>query len=319
MTVAKSFSPTAVAPGADATLSLAITNPNTVAVSLANPGLTDSFPPNLRATGGADHGHRRRLRGLRARHDRRRTRRASSSPAGTRAGGRHLHALLRGQQRHRRHLQQHHVRASPRTAGTTGPPSNTASLGVGLVNIAKNFAPDADPVRRHDDAHLHAHQPDGRAADGRARSSTRSSTCRSSGDQAVGGTCTGTTPAALANGQTVAQLHRHQHSRPAAARSPRSLTSNVVGTHPNAANGVTTALLPQGPGSNTDYLTVVGKPTIAKAFSPAGVALNGASTHHLHDHQPERDRAHRDRLHRHLSRRLRQRDAARGRAAPARA
>ncbi len=64
-----------------------------------------------------------------------------------------------------------------------------------------------------------------------------------SGAQTVGGTCTGTTPSALTDGQTA--LNFTGINIPAGSCTiTLVLTSNVVGTHPNAANGVTTSLLP---------------------------------------------------------------------------
>ncbi len=51
--VTKAFAPTAVAPNTDSTLTISLINDNTSAVNLANPGITDNFPANLVATGGA--------------------------------------------------------------------------------------------------------------------------------------------------------------------------------------------------------------------------------------------------------------------------
>ncbi len=274
VTVAKSFSPTAVAPGADATLSIAISNPNSVAVSLASPGLTDSFPPNLRATGGAI-----TVTGAGCAPFTPTTIAANATSlvltAGTVPAGSTctlsfaVNSAIAG-------VYNNTTSGVTTTAGTTGPPSNTASLGVGLVNIAKNFGPTQIQLNGTTTLTYTLTNPTGVPQTGGAFADTLIN-MQVSGAQTVGGTCTGVTPSALTNGQTV--LNFTGINIPAGSCTITVvLTSGVVGTHPNAANGVTTNLLPQGPGSNTDFLTVVGKPTIAKAFAPAGVALNGAST-----------------------------------------
>ncbi|MBL0140674.1 MAG: DUF11 domain-containing protein [Betaproteobacteria bacterium] len=274
VTVAKSFSPTAVAPGADATLYIAIANPNSVAVSLANPGLTDGFPPNLRATGGAitvtGAGCVAFAPAALVANVTSLTVTAGTVPAGgTCTLSFAVNSAITG-------IYNNTTSGVTTTAGTTGPPSNTASLGVGLVNIAKNFGPTQIQSGGTTTLTYTLTNPTGVAQTGGAFADTLIN-MQVSGAQAVGGSCTGVTPAALANGQTV--LNFTGINIPAGSCTITVvLTSNVVGTHPNAANGVTTTLLPQGPGSNTDFLTVIGKPSIAKAFSPAGMPVNSTST-----------------------------------------
>ena len=274
VTVAKSFSPTAVGPGIDATLTLAIANPNTVAVSLASPGLTDNFPPNLRATGGAVTVTGAGCAGFApaaiAANATSLVLTAGTIPAGGSCSVSFLvNSAVTG-------VYNNTTSGVTTTAGTTGPPSNTSSLGVGLVNIAKNFSPAQIQPGAPSTLTYTLTNPTGVPQTGGAFLDTLIN-MQASGNQAVGGTCTGTTPAALTDGQTA--LNFTGINVPAGSCTVTVVvTSNVVGTHPNAANGVTTSLLPQGPGSNTDFLTVVGKPAIAKAFSPAGVTLSGAST-----------------------------------------
>ena len=56
------------------------------------------------------------------------------------------------------------------------------------------------------------------------------------------------------------------------------VTSSVVGTNPNSVSGVTTTSgTPAGTGFGPVNLTVVNKPTIAKAFSPATISSGGTS------------------------------------------
>ena len=275
VTVAKSFSPTAVAPGADATLTLAIVNPNTVAVSLANPGLTDNFPPNLRATGGAVSVAGAGCAGFApaaiAANATSLVITAGTVPAGgTCTVTLVVNSAVAGTYNNTT------SGVATLTTGTTGPPSNTASLGVGLVSIAKNFSPAQIQAGGTTTLTYTLSNPTGVPQTGGQFLDTLIN-MQVSANQAFGGTCTGMTPATANAGDQLVSLTGI--NIPAGTCTVTvQLTSSVVGIHPNAANGVSTSLLPQGPGSNTDYLTVIGKPSIAKAFSPAAVPLGGAST-----------------------------------------
>ena len=100
-----------------------------------------------------------------------------------------------------------------------------------------------------------------------------------SGAQAAGGTSTYTPSAPnFANGATSLNFSGVNIPASSSCTVTVLITSSVVGTQPNATNGVTTATLPQGPGSNTDNLVVIGKPTIAKAFAPATIPTGDTST-----------------------------------------
>ncbi|MBX3673920.1 MAG: DUF11 domain-containing protein [Burkholderiales bacterium] len=275
VTVAKSFSPTAVAPGADATLTIAITNPNTVPVSLANPGLTDNFPPNLRATGGAVAVAGAGCAGFAPA-----TIAANATSlvltAGTVPAGGTCTVTLVANSAVTGTYNNTTSGVTTLTTGTTGPPSNTASLGVGLVSIAKNFSPAQIQAGGVTTLTYTLSNPTGVPQTG-GQFLDPLINMQLSANQALGGTCTGMTPATASAGDTLVSLTGI--NIPAGSCTVTvQLTSSVVGTHPNAANGVSTSLLPQGPGSNTDYLTVIGKPAIAKAFTPAAVPVGGAST-----------------------------------------
>jgi uncharacterized repeat protein (TIGR01451 family) len=59
------------------------------------------------------------------------------------------------------------------------------------------------------------------------------------------------------------------------------ITSNTIsgaGGHTNTVTGITSSQSGAGPNSNTTYLVVAGTPTIAKGFAPATIAPGGSST-----------------------------------------
>ena len=275
VTVAKSFSPTAVAPNTDATLSLAIANPNGVALNLASPGLTDPFPANLVATGGAVTVAGAGCTGF--------------APATVAAGATSL-VLTAGTLPANGTCT---VSIAVRSAvagtynntssgvttvqtGTTGPASNTAGLGVGLINIQKNFSPNTILAGGSSTVVYTLTNPTGVVQTGGTFLDTLIN-MSVGGTGAVSGTCTGTTPASFAPGAT--SLNFTGITIPAGSCTIIvPITSSTVGALPNATNGVTTSALPQGPGSNTDILNVLARPTIAKAFSPSTIAPGAAST-----------------------------------------
>jgi uncharacterized repeat protein (TIGR01451 family) len=275
VTVAKSFSPTAVAPNANATLSLVITNPNGIALGLANPGLTDAFPANLVATGGAV-----TVAGAGC---------TSFAPATIGAGATSLVLTAGTLPANASCTVTLAVRSSVAgiynnttggvttiQTGTTGPPSNTASLGVGLINIAKQFSPNTILAGGNTSVVYTLTNPTGVAQTGGTfLDSLINMTVAAPGT--VSSTCPAFSPASFAAGATA--LSFTGITIPAGSCTITvPITSNVVGAQPNATNGVTTAALPQGPGSNTDILNVLAKPTIAKSFAPATVAPGANAT-----------------------------------------
>ena len=99
-----------------------------------------------------------------------------------------------------------------------------------------------------------------------------------SGNQSAGGTCTGASGNNFTNGATNLSFSGLTIPSSGSCTVTVVVTSSAVGTHPNAASGVTTDQTTIGTGSASVDLTVLAKPTIAKAFSPATITLGGTST-----------------------------------------
>ena len=271
--VTKSFAPTAVAPNTDSTLTISLINDNTSAVNLANPGLTDNFPANLVATGGAITVAPAGCSGF--------------APAVIGAGATSLTLTAGLLPASTTCTVSFAVQSSvtgiyPNTTsgvttvqnGTTGPVSNTANLGVGVINIAKAFAPATIVSGGTSTITFTLSNPTGVAQTAGAFTDTLANMSVNANGN-TGGTCLPVT--ALVAGQTA--LNFAGLNIPAAGCTiTLVVTSATVGAQNNTTSGVTTALLPQGPASNTATLNVLGKPTIAKAFAPTTIAPNGTST-----------------------------------------
>ncbi len=273
VTIAKAFSPNAVAPNADATLTLTLANGNTIPMTLANPGFTDTFPAGLVATGGAV-----TASGCGAFAPATIGAGATSftATAGTIAAGATCTVSFAVRSAATGIYANTSSGVTTTQAGTTGPASNTANLGVGLVNIAKQFAPATILSGGTSTVTLTLSNPTGVAQSGGDFTDTLVDMAVAS-NQAVGGTCTGVTPAALTAGQTA--LSFTGVNVPAGSCTITfTVTSATVGSQDNVTSGVATSTLPRGPASNTATLSVLAKPTIAKAFSPATIATGGVST-----------------------------------------
>ncbi len=273
VTVAKSFAPNAVAPNSNSTVSLVLTNPNTTAVTLANPGLTDSFPANLVAAGGAVTVTGAGCTGY--------------LPATLAANATSL-ALTAGTIPASSSCTVSFAVKSATTGiyanttsgvttvetGITGPASNTANLGVGVINIAKAFAPANIVANGTSVLTFTLSNPTGVAQTAGAFTDTLAN-MQVSVNQNTGGTCAPVT--ALTAGQTA--LSFSGLNVPAAGCTlTLVVTSSTVGAQNNTSGGVITALLPRGPSSNTATLNVLGKPAIAKAFAPVTILPGATST-----------------------------------------
>jgi uncharacterized repeat protein (TIGR01451 family) len=277
-TVAKSFSPTAVAPNTDSTLSIAITNPNTAALTLSNPGLTDSFPANLVATGGTVS-----IAGAGC---------AGFVPTTITAGATSLTVTAGTLPASGTCTLSFAVRSAiagtynnttsgvttTTTGGATGAVSNTASLGVGLINLTKFFSPSQIQSGGTSTITYTLTNPTATLQTAGTFLDTMVNMTIAAPGGAAGGTCVGASGNSFATGATSLNFTNLQIPASGSCTVTVIVTSSTIGTNPNAANGVSTALLTQGPGSNTDNLIVVGKPTIAKAFSPSAVPANSTST-----------------------------------------
>lgn len=271
-TIVKSFTPTAVATNVNSTLSFVITNPNT-AQALSDTTFSDSFPANLVATGGAV-----TVTGAGC---------AGFLPATTTAGATSF-ALTAGT------LPaggvctvSFAVRSAiagnyPNTAGgvtttqtaVAGAASAVASLGVGTINSVKAIAPSRIQSGGTATVTVTLTNPTGVAQTNGTFSDTLVGMQASGG--AVGGTCTGTTPNTLVAGAT--NLAFSGITIPAAGCTVTfNITSSTPGSQSNSISGVSTALLPAGPVSNTATLDVTGPAGIAKSFAPATIQQGGTS------------------------------------------
>lgn len=273
-TIAKSFSPIAVPQNTNATLTFTVANSN--AAPLSGISFSDSYPANLvNATpltvGGTCTG--------------------VTVDAGTVAGGGVFNVtsgnvpagpsgsctitvLVRSAVAGNNPNTSSGVSSS--STPNPGAVSNTAALGVGLIGIGTTFAPAQISSGGTSTVTLTLSNPTGVAQTG-GRFSDTLSNMSIAANQTVGGTCTGVTPSALTSGQTA--LSFTGINIPAAGCTiTYTVTSNQTGSNPNTTSGVATALLPVGPVSNTAYLTVLQKPSIAKAFTPASFQPGGSST-----------------------------------------
>ena len=271
--VTKSFAPNAVAPNASSTVSLLLSNPDSTPLTLANPGLTDSFPAGLVAVGGpvtvAGAGCTGYAPTTIAANATSLTLTAGTLPASASCTvSFDVKSATTGI---------YSNTASGLTTvetGTTGPASNTSNLGVGLVNIAKAFAPANIVSGGTSTLTFTLSNPTGVAQTAGAFTDTLTNMSVSA-NQNTGGTCAPVT--ALTAGQTA--LSFTGLNVPAAGCTiTLTVTSATVGAQNNTSGGVITTLLPRGPSSNTATLNVLGKPTIAKAFAPATILPGGSST-----------------------------------------
>ena len=273
VTVAKSFNPNAVAPNASSTVSLVLTNPNTTAVTLANPGLTDSFPANLVAAGGAVTVTGTGCTGYAP------TTLAANAiglalTAGTIPAGASCTVSFAVKSATTGIYANTTTGVTTVETGATGPVSNTANLGVGVINIAKAFAPANIVSGGTSTLTFTLSNPTGVAQTAGAFTDTLTNMSVAA-NQNTGGTCAPVT--ALTAGQTA--LSFGGLNVPAAGCTiTLTVTSSTVGAQNNTSGGVITALLPRGPSSNTATLNVLAKPTIAKAFAPATILPGATST-----------------------------------------
>lgn len=99
-----------------------------------------------------------------------------------------------------------------------------------------------------------------------------------SGAQNASGTCTGASGNSFTDGAT--SLTFSGITIPAGSNCTVTIvvTSTSTGVHPNTTSGVTTNETTLGAPSGSVNLTVLAKPTIAKAFSPATISSTGTST-----------------------------------------
>ncbi len=157
-----------------------------------------------------------------------------------------------------------------------GTPSATTALGVGLVVINKGFAPAQIAPGGTSTVTLTLNNPTGIAQTAGIMTDTLTNMSISA-NQTAGGTCGAFTGNGLTAGQTA--LAFSGINIPAAGCTITFIvSSSTTGSNLNTTSGVSTALLPVGPVSNSATLIVAQKPTIAKAFIPASFAPGGTGS-----------------------------------------
>jgi uncharacterized repeat protein (TIGR01451 family) len=272
-TIAKAFSPAAVATNANSTLTFTLANPN-AGQQLTGAAFTDTFPANLVATGGAVTVVGTGCTGF--------------APAAATANATSF-ALTAGTIPAASSCTVSFAVKSATAAGysntasgvttnetvVAGAASNTATLGVGTVGIAETISPATIRSGGTATVTLTLSNPGAVSQTAGAFSDVLSG-MQISAAQTVGGTCTGATPSALAAGAT--NLTFTGVVIPAAGCTITFVvTSGSVGSQTNAAGGVTTALLPQGAPATAATLVVAAAPTISTAFSPSTIETSGTS------------------------------------------
>jgi uncharacterized repeat protein (TIGR01451 family) len=167
------------------------------------------------------------------------------------------------------------------TEAPTGAPSNSASLAITAATpaISKAFSPAGIPVLSTSTITFTLANTNGIALTGASFTDTLANmTVNATGP--AGGTCAGAASNSFTAGAT-GLLNFSGLTVPANGTCTVTLvvTSSVIGTHPNSASGVSSNEAATGAVSNTASLTVQPlPPTIAKAFSPAGILSGGTTT-----------------------------------------
>ena len=161
------------------------------------------------------------------------------------------------------------------TAGSAG---NTANLTVQATPIiVKGFNPATIQTGGTSTVTLALTNNNAFALTGTAFTDTLANMTASGG--AVTGTCTGTTPATLTAGATALSFSGITIPANGSCTIIFNVTSNKAGVQPNTTSGATTNQISiVGSPSNTVSLTVLGPPTIVKAFNPTSIGVGGAST-----------------------------------------
>ncbi|MBL0140682.1 MAG: DUF11 domain-containing protein [Betaproteobacteria bacterium] len=96
---------------------------------------------------------------------------------------------------------------------------------------------------------------------------------------AAGGTCAGAAGNFLIAGQSAVAITGLTVPASGSCTVTLVVSSDIPGVHPNQTSGVSSTEAPLGAASNSTTLTVTASsPTIAKAFSPAGIMLGTTST-----------------------------------------
>ncbi len=275
-TIAKTFSPIAVAPNANATLTFTITNPNATQ-TLSGLAFTDAYPANL--VNASPLTIAGTCAGVTS------TAAAGGGTFNVTAGNVPANGSCTITVQVRSAVAGNYLNTSSGATTTETPnaslPSNTAGLGVGLISISKAISPAVVAVGQQATITLKLSNPTGVVQTNASFSDVLANMSVDVGQTAtVGGNpgCSGS--AVLTAGQTSISFSGvNIPAAPAVDTCTVTFTvsSVQVGTNPNTTSGVSTTLLPAGPPSNTANLIVAAKPTIAKSFVPSSIQPNGSS------------------------------------------
>ena len=273
-TIAKAFSPAAVAPNANATLTFTIVNPN-AGQALTAATFLDTFPGGMTASGGAVTVGGAGCTGF--------------APATTTAGAASFQLTAGTLPAGGTCTVSFAVKAGAgnyaNTAGgvstaetaVAGPPSAAAQLGVGVIAVNKSFAPARIAPGGTSTVTLQLVNPTVVAQTAGALTDTLTGMAISA-NQTVGGTCTGTTPTTLTGGATTLSFTGINIPASSSCTVTFIVTAAASGSKNNVTSGVATALLTAGPPSNAATLVVAGSPTISEAFAPSTVQTGQATT-----------------------------------------
>ena len=271
-TVAKSFNPTSIAAGSSSTVTITLTNGN--ATPLTGGAFSDTLV-NMSAVGGAVGGS---CTG---------TTPATLTAAQTALSFSGINIPASGNCTVTFSVTSSHVAANPNTTSgvtstqttTAGPVSNTANLTVTSLaspTIAKAFSPTTIQSGGTSTVTLTLSNSNASALTGGAFTDTLLNMSAVGG--AIGGNCTGTTPATLTANQTSLSFTGINIPANGNCTVTFVVASSTPGVQNNTTSGVTTTQTPAaGTASNTASLTVLSAPTVAKAFNPTSIAIGGNS------------------------------------------
>jgi uncharacterized repeat protein (TIGR01451 family)/fimbrial isopeptide formation D2 family protein len=169
---------------------------------------------------------------------------------------------------------------SNQTADGAGPPSNSAELAVGVVDVSKVFETPNIAPNGTSRLTFTVTRPTTAVAPSNATFTDPLANMSISGTStAVTTTCQSVTPATFAAGSTNLTFSAIRwRNGQAACTISVVVTSGTVGAHPNQTSGVATGNFGTGPASNVATLYVLGPASITQALSPAAIGTGQQST-----------------------------------------
>ncbi len=165
---------------------------------------------------------------------------------------------------------------------TPGSPSNIATLVVRQPPaVTKSFAPATITPGQNSTLTITINNPNGDAMTGVAFTDAFPATMVVAATPAATNTCGGTFQdsggGAIGSGDVGVRLTGGSIGANTTCTLTVNVTSNTAGSHANSTGSVTTTNAGTGTAANAT-LVVMGPPTVAKAFAPATIGLNGTST-----------------------------------------